>query len=318
MDLERQIKEKAVELGFDAAGIADAVPVDSAQAEHFQAWLDAGFAGRMEYMRRHVAKRLNPAELLPGARSVVVVALNYKPREGAADFVSTDRPRSAIGTVAQYACYEDYHDFIRPLLHELAAFVRERVGEAARFKVCVDSAPLAERALAVRAGLGFVGRNHMLIHPTLGPQVLLGAIVTTARFEADEPTAGTCGGCEKCLRACPTGALRADGRFDASRCISYLTMEHQGPIEPELAARIGNRLFGCDECVLACPQRDAAPICANTRLRYYPQRHRLDLAQVLAMTAEQFEAEFAGSPIHRLGLAGLQRNARLCLDNLSR
>ena len=314
MNLAQPIKDKASSLGFDAVGITDAAPVDAADTERFEAWLAAGFARRMEYMHRNVGKRFDPAQLLPGAQSVVVVALNYKQAQ------PDEKPAGPYGRVAQYACYDDYHEFMRPLLHQLAAFIREQAGLATRFKVCVDSVPLAERALAVRAGLGFVGRNHMLIHPTLGPQVFLGEIVTTAEIEPiDDVAAETpCVGCDRCVRACPAGALRDDGRFDAGRCISYLTIEHKGEIAPDLAARVGDRLFGCDECVMACPHRQEAPLCANTRLRFHPERQYLNLADLLEMTPERFEAEFAGSPIHRLGLEGLKRNARTCIENLSK
>jgi len=273
----------------------------------------------MQYMHRNIEKRTNPGELLAGAQSVVIVALNYKPPDGS---VKDNAPGGPFGRVAHYACYDDYHDFMKPLLHELAVFVRERTDGAARFKVCVDSVPLAERALAVRAGLGFIGKNHMLIHPTLGPQVLLGELVTTARLQTDEDarycvsTAGMCIGCDRCVRACPTGALRADGRFDASRCISYLTTEHKDAIEPELAARIGDRLFGCDECVLACPYRHAATACANGQFRFHPDRKSLDLLRILELTSESFAAGFADSPLSRLGLERLKRNARIGVENL--
>ncbi|MBN1363029.1 MAG: tRNA epoxyqueuosine(34) reductase QueG [Sedimentisphaerales bacterium] len=329
MGLEQQIKDKARELGFDAVGITDAAPIEPAQVERFHTWLDSGHAGQMDYMRRNVEKRLSPGALLVGAQSVVVVALNYKPLVGAGPCACPGQPQGVaptgpVGRVAQYACYEDYHDFMKPLLHELAVFMRERTAKAMRFKVCVDSVPLAERALALRAGLGFIGRSHTLIHPTLGPQVLLGEIVTSALLRTDEDarccvsTASTCAGCDRCVRACPTAALRADGRFDANRCISYLTIEHRGAIDPELAARIGDRLFGCDECVLACPYRDAAPSCANERFRFYPDRQRVHLQRILEMAPESFEAEFAGSPIYRLGIERLKRNARICIQNLNR
>jgi len=315
MKLERQIQEKALTLGFDAVGITDAAPIDPIQARRFRDWLDAGFAGAMGYMARNVSKRLAPNELLATAQSVVVVALNYKQTEPAS------KPEGPYGRVAQYACYQDYHDFMKPLLHELAAFIRELAGETTRSKVCVDSVPLAERALAMRAGLGFLGRNHMLIHPTLGPQIFLGEIVTTAKFDATgdaerhASAERTCAGCNRCVAACPTGALRADGRFDAGRCISYLTIEHKGEIDPNLAARVGDHLFGCDECVMACPYRQAAPLCANRRLQFHPERQYLNLTDILEMTSVQFETRFAGSPIHRLGLEGLKRNSRIAIEN---
>ncbi len=312
MTVEQEIKDHALALGFDAVGITDAAPIAESDIARLNAWLRAGHAGRMGYMHRDVEKRIHPAALLEGAQSVIVLALNYKP-EHSSPPPQTSRP---TGTVAQYAWYEDYHHGMKPLLFELADFLDERTERTHRFKVCVDSVPLAERALAVRAGLGFIGTNHMLIHPTLGPQVFLGELVTTIALEPDEPIAGTCAACDRCVRACPTGALGADGEFDARKCISYLTIEHKGDIGPGLATRIGNRIFGCDACVLACPHQHAAPACKNARLRFRPEDMRLDLEQVLGFTQTSFEARFAGSPIRRIGLEGLQRNARICMRNV--
>lgn len=322
MSLEQEIKDKALELGFDAVGITDAVPIDPAQADCLHAWLDLGFEGQMQYMARNVEKRVDPGALVPGAEAVVVVALNYKPSVGTGPCARPGQPQGVapaggpFATVADFACYEDYHDFMRPLLHALADFIGHRTSPPHRFKACVDSVPLAERSLAMRAGLGFIGRNHVLIHPTLGPQILLGEIITTARLRPDPPSSGACGGCDRCIRACPTGALRTDAQFDANRCISYLTIEHEGPVEPELAARMGDRVFGCDECVLACPCQGVAPLCSNRQFQFYPERKQLDLPRIEAMTPESFEAEFAGSPLHRPGLDRLKRNARICLNNL--
>jgi epoxyqueuosine reductase len=262
-------------------------------------------------MHRNFAKRIHPAALLKSARSVIVVALNYKPRE---TIVWAEAP-GHMGKVAQYACYEDYHGFMKPLLFELASFIAGKAGRAHRFKACVDSIPLAERALAVRAGLGFVGTNRMLIHPTLGPQIFLGELVTTVALNADEPGGGTCGACNRCVRACPTGALGADGSFDARKCISYLTIEHRGDIPAELAPKIGNCIFGCDACVLACPHQRTAPVRANARLEFNADNAILDLAEMLGLTVESFEERFSNSPIGRTGLAGLQRNARICMVN---
>jgi epoxyqueuosine reductase len=243
---------------------------------------------------------------------VIVVALNYKPDRPSHADATVSRP---TGTVAQYAWYQDYHDFMKPLLFKLADFVRAKTGPAHQFKACVDSVPLAERALAVRAGLGFIGANHMLIHPTLGPQVFLGELVTTLALAPDQPTGGTCAGCNRCIRACPTGALQADGGFDARKCISYLTIEHRGEIPSALAEKIGDRIFGCDTCVLACPYQHGAPVRANRELTLRIENMRLDVEELLGLTSEAFEARFAGSPICRTGLESLRRNARICLEN---
>jgi len=317
-------------------------------------------------MHRNLQNRLSPAKLMDGARSVIVVGLNYTPaqfrsgddREATDPRVRGDRlapaeaggretrderretrdegPETRIehresGRVANYALYEDYHQFVKERLRDLAAFIDSLVDAEFKFKICVDSAPLAERALALRAGLGFIGKNHMLINPELGCQIFLGEIVTSLETSTDKPCRGRpalesragsprhgaadCSNCRKCIDVCPTGALRGDGQFDAGRCINYLTIEHKGAIAPELAARIGDRLFGCDECVLACPYQRDAPACTNEQFKFHGDRANLDLREILNLDAESFGAGFADSPIKRLGLAGLQRNARICLAN---
>jgi epoxyqueuosine reductase len=313
MSLEQDIKGRVLALGLDAVGITDASAIEPAHVEHLRSWLAAGHAGQMAYMKRNFEKRICPAELLEGAQSVVVVALNYKPASAGGQVASPP----PVGRVAQYAWYDDYHDFIKPLLHELGEFIISRAGDRHRFKVCVDSAPVAERALAFRAGLGFIGRNHMLIHPTLGPQVFLAEVITTVPLQADEPVAMSCSECQRCTKACPTGALPPDGRFDATQCVSYLTIERRGPIPQELVARIGDRVFGCDECVLACPHHADAPSRANPGLRFVPERSTLSLPELLCLDELAFAETFAGSPILRTGLAGIQRNARICLRNLT-
>ncbi|UCG49444.1 MAG: tRNA epoxyqueuosine(34) reductase QueG [Phycisphaerales bacterium] len=311
MSLTDQIKHRAIELGFDLVGVTDASPLAAGHSQRLAGWLKAGYAGEMRYMHRNFEKRIHPALLLEDAKSVIVVALNYKRPE-----LRRPLPRKPpTGRVAVYARYEDYHRFINHRLRKLADFICSVVRERPRFKICVDSVPLAERALAARAGLGFIGRNHMLIHPDLGPQILLGEIVSTMPLEPDEPAGGDCAGCTKCLDACPTGAIGSDGRFDARRCISYLTIEHRELIAPPAAETIGDRLFGCDECVLACPYQQKAPPCRNGQFRFYPDRAELDLREILALTAESFQSRFGDSPIKRPGLERLKRNARICLAN---
>ena len=312
MSLEQEIKDQALRLGFDAAGITDASPIGREHVAHLEKWLRCGYAGRMAYMHRHLDKRVQPARLLEGAESVVVVALSYKPMDDEVRPAQTDGP---TGRVAQYAQYQDYHEFMKAVLLRLAEFIRNRTKRDHRCKACVDSAPLAEKALAVRAGLGFIGRNHLLIHPTLGPQVLLGEVVTTARLQPDEPGEGACTNCDRCVRACPTGALRPDGFLDATRCISYLT---QYEAQDERARAIGDWLFGCDECLLACPHRQAAPPMANRRFSRSIGQAGVDLRELLRMSPAEFASRFHDSPMSRTGLERLQRNARLCLEKLNK
>jgi epoxyqueuosine reductase len=312
MSLSEDIKQKALEFGFDLVGVTGAGPVDAGQVEFLAGWLKSGGAGQMGYLHRNFEKRINPANLLDGAQSVICSGLNYKPPKQKSMSTNVTAP---TGKVASYARYEDYHVFIKRQLRELIDFITSVAGREHKFKICVDSAPLAERALAARAGLGFIGKNHMLINPTLGPQIFLGEIVTTLKLSIDKPIAGDCSNCNKCIAACPTGALGPDGRFDANKCISYLTIEYTGRIPAESAEKIGDRLFGCDECVLACPYQQKAPACKNNQFKFYNDRAEFALQEILEMSEEQFQAGFADSVILRPGLDQLKRNAKICLMN---
>lgn len=309
------IKQKAFQLGFDLVGITDASPLDTKQCELFADWLSSGFAGRMGYMNCNIDKRTNPAKILENAQSVICLGLNYTPPKTQKEPAAFANP---MGKVANYAQYEDYHTFIKKHLRELIDFINSVSESTFDFKICVDSSPLAERAFAARAGLGFIGKNHMLINPKLGSQILLGEIITTLKLQNDEPIKMDCSDCKKCLTACPTGALRHDGYFDANKCISYLTIEYKGEIPINLAEKINNHLFGCDECVLACPYQANAPECRSEQFRFYSNRAKLNLNRILDMTQDDFETFFADSSFLRLGLNLLKRNAKICLDNISR
>jgi epoxyqueuosine reductase len=314
LNLSVDIKRKASELGFDLVGITDASPIDAAHERILTEWLESGYAGQMEYLHRNLRKRLSPAGLLEGAQSVIVVGLSYAPTKCEPE---PNNEAELIGKVVTYAQYEDYHPFTKARLHKLSDFITTLTGGGSKFKVCVDSAPVAERALAVRAGLGFIGKNHMLINPDLGCQIFLGEIITDLKLQPDKPVAADCSDCKKCIEACPTGALRSDGQFDASRCINYLTIEHKGPVPPELRRKMGDRLLGCEECIRVCPYQRNAPACTNKELKFYPDRAELGLQRILDLTPDAFDAEFADSPIKRSGLEGLKRNARICLANLA-
>ena len=337
MDLTQEIKHKALELGFDLVGIADALPIDKQQENVLCGWLHSGFAGQMAYMHQNLEKRIDPAGLLENAQSVICVGLNYTPQ----DIVRKINSPVSLGRVSNYAQYEDYHTFIKKHLRKLVDFInsiintcperpvvsevepsRRNQSSIINFRVCVDSAPLAERALAVRAGLGFIGKNHILINPQLGCQIFLGEIITTLKLQPSIENHGPgksevenlCSNCNKCIAACPTGALRPDGQFDANKCISYLTIEYKGEIASDLAGKIGDRLFGCDECILACPWQKKAPPCKNKQFKFYGDRAEMDLNAILNMTQDEFAGRFAGSCIERLGLDGLKRNAQIGLS----
>jgi epoxyqueuosine reductase len=312
MGAAEDIRQKAFELGFDVVGIADAAPIDAEQAGFLDNWLKCGYAGQMSYMQRNFEKRIDPAKLLENARSVICVGLNYKLPQSGPRLEKT----APAGRIANYAQYEDYHAFMKKLLRRLTDFIAPLSGGYTRFKICVDSTPLVERAFAVRAGLGFIGKNHMLINRELGPQIFLGEIITDLELRTDQPGGGNCVGCNKCIEACPTGALRTDGQFDARRCISYLTIEHKDEIATDLAVKIGDRLFGCDECVLACPYQQKAPVCRNRQFKFHQDRAEVSLHEILDMNPEVFEARFGDSVIKRLGVARLKRNARICLKNM--
>ncbi len=312
MSLAKDIKQRAIELGFDLVGITGVWPIDSQQVEFLAGWLKSGYAGQMNYLHRNFEKRVKPAELMENAQSIICVGLNYKPSKQKLKKTYKTTPR---GKMVSYAQYEDYHLFIKKQLRKLIEFVASIAGREHKFKICVDSAPLAERALAARAGLGFIGENHMLINPTLGPQILLGEIITTLKLPIDEPIAGDCSNCNKCIDACPTGALGPDGQFDANKCISYLTIEYKGQVSADLAEKTGDRLFGCDECVLACPYQQNAPVCKNKQFKFFSDRAELDLQKILEMTEEKFQIEFADSVLLRPGLDQLKRNAKICLKN---
>ncbi len=248
--LARKIKQRAYELGFDLVGIAPAEPPQTVSA--YLNWVNRGYAGEMRYLVRpdRVERRRDPSLIVPNARSVVVVGKNYFTRQLPAEILN-DPSR---GIIASYAWGLDYHDLMTLRLRELQAFIEEQVGGQVHGRAYVDTGPVLERDYAVRAGLGFFGRNTMLIHPRWGAWLFLGEILLDVELEYDAPdTRGTCGACTRCLDACPTNAFPQPYVLDARRCISYLTIELKGPIPWELRPLIGNRIFGCDICNEVCP-----------------------------------------------------------------
>ncbi|HEU5192104.1 MAG TPA: tRNA epoxyqueuosine(34) reductase QueG [Methylomirabilota bacterium] len=297
------LKARALELGFDLVAIGPAAPPE--HGESFARWVEAGHAGTMGYLARRLPERLDPARVLPEARSVVCVALNYY--QGA----SVD---ASWSPVARYAWGRDYHDVMTPRLDALARFIEEAAG--GRGKCYVDTGPILERDLAARAGLGWVGKNTMLINPALGSWFFIGVLLTTAALAHGEALPDRCGSCRACLDACPTDAFVAPYVLDARRCIAYLTIEHRGPVEPALAARMGGWQFGCDVCQDVCPWNRKAPLTREPA--FLPAGPFPSAAEIAAMDDADFARRFAGTPITRPKAAGMRRNAAIALDNAAR
>jgi epoxyqueuosine reductase len=297
--LTARVKESARQLGFDLVAVGPAEPADHAAA--FERWLDAGHAGTMGYLERGRDRRADPGRVLPGARSIVVCALGYF--QGPA----------AVGPpgVARYAWGADYHGVMEPRLRVLADTIAACApGTAAR--AYVDTGPLLERDLAARAGLGWVGKNTMLLHPALGSFFFIGTVLTTAELEADAPLPDRCGTCTRCLDACPTDAFVGPYELDARRCIAYLTIEHRGPIPATLRSGVGGWTFGCDVCQDVCPWNRRAPV---TREAAFGARPHPPLAELLALDEVTYLDRFRGSPLKRARREGLARNAAVALGN---
>jgi epoxyqueuosine reductase len=299
---ESRLKQRARELGFELVGIARAGPADD--FTHLRRWLEQGFAGAMTYMDRQAEARQHPASILANVRSVVMVGLNYK---------TAPHPHGP-GRIAQYALGDDYHDVLRGKLNELLAWVQaESPGTQGRG--VVDTAPLLERDFARRAGLGWIGKNTLLINRRLGSFHFLGALLLDLELTADEPFATDhCGSCTRCLEACPTHAFVAPHQLDARRCISYLTIELRGPIPEELRPDVGDWLFGCDVCQDVCPWNRKAPL-GSVAAR--EDVLGLDALEALTLSEEEFRRRFRGTALWRTKRRGLVRNAAIVAANTS-
>lgn len=297
-----RIKARARAAGFDAAGIAPLAAAPTGAA--YQRWLERGDQAGLGYLERNVELRLDPRGLLPGARSALVVALRYAPLAGEPE----TPPGDLWPKVARYARGSDYHELVWRRLEGVARFV-ESEWPGTRTRVCCDTAPLLERDLAARAGLGAIGKNTNLLHPELGSYVLLGEMLTTLDLPGDPPLSDLCGSCTRCLEACPTGALPEPWRLDARRCISYWTIEHRGDVPDEIAPALERWVFGCDACQEVCPWNGGDPPADHPELRLPEERRDLDLLGLLGLTPEGGRDRFRGSPMRRARLEGLRRNA---------
>jgi epoxyqueuosine reductase len=308
--LADQIKAWGRELGFQQVGIAD---IDLAAAERRLAeWLKAGFHGEMAYMERHGRKRSRPAELVPGTLRVISARLDYLPEDRSAMRERLDDPAAAF--VSRYALGRDYHKLLRKRLQRLAERIQEKVGPRGH-RVFTDSAPVLEKALAEKAGLGWIGKHTNLIDRHAGSFFFLGEIYTDLPLPVDAPVRDHCGSCTACLDVCPTRAIVAPYRLDARRCISYLTIELHGPIPEEFRAALGNRVYGCDDCQLVCPWNRYARLTEETD---FLPRHGLNSATLIELFAWD-EAAFLrnteGSAIRRIGHERWLRNIAVALGN---
>lgn len=299
MTTEQQIIAFTREQGFASAGIVTVARSES--MEVFLQWLASGNAAGMSYLQRHAALRSDPRELMPSAQSIIVVAAQYP---------TNRQPGSGFAT---YARGRDYHDVIREKLKNVALLVEDLCGPS-QSRVCVDSAPILEREWAVRAGIGWIGRQGQVVSPDAGSSILLGELLVDVQLEPTARCEAQCGDCRLCVDACPCKAISDDGHVDARRCISYLTIEHAGPIPSELADKMGASLFGCDICTAICPWNNNCELFIMNELEEMPMP---SARECVTMTKETFRTRFSDSAVMRSGIDRLQRNARIASDNVA-
>lgn len=303
------VKRRALELGFNSAGVADVCPPP--HGDRLRAWLAEGMAGTMRYMARQERKRLDPATIVPGATRAVVVSRGY---------YHPDPPRRAhTGRVARYARGRDYHAALRKPLDQLAAYIKSLGSDETIARHFVDAGPVPERELAQRAGLGWIGKNTMLIDPQRGSFSFLGTVFTNLDLALDLPfEADRCGTCRRCLDACPTDAFPNERVLDSRRCISYLTIEHRGEIDPAQHEWLGDWVFGCDVCQDVCPWnvKFARPA-DDAVLEFDPTLAEVDLQELMAISDAAFDRRYGWTPLERPGPAGMRRNARIAAHNVA-
>ena len=327
MNLTQRVKTKAYDLGFDLIGIAPAERAPHAEA--YRRWLERGYLAGMQWLARDPRRREDPRQVVPGAQSVVVVGLSYFVLGPPAELWH-DPGR---GRIARYAWGLDYHDILLPRLRELGDFIEQETGRSLNQRVYVDTGPMLERDFAAQAGLGFIGKNTLLISPRLGSYLFLGEILVDLELDYDEPSPdggaschfgqpgeakrlGTCGECTRCLEVCPTHAFPAPYILDSNRCISYLTIELKGAIPEEMRPLLANWIFGCDECQEVCPwvRRYSRPT-RESFLRYDPEWVAPKLVDLMAMDEAAFRTRFKGTAIQRTKRRGLLRNVAVALGN---
>jgi len=320
LELKQRLLPVAREIGFDSCRIAACS--SPPHAHEFRNWLHDEAHGEMSYMERGEEKRCDPQKILPDARSIIVLGLNYfqggaahPPSVAAAlfDAASPVSSRAKTGRIARYAQGDDYHELIASKLDKVDEFLRESGGLQ---KCYVDTGPVLERDYAAQAGIGWHGKSTMLIDERLGTWFFLAEVLTTLELPPDEPVPDRCGTCERCIKACPTGAITAPHRLDARRCISYLTIELKGSIPLNLRPLIGDRIFGCDDCLDACPWNRFAQVSREAAFFAHPSTVGIALRDYLSLSDERFRELFRNSPIKRIKRRGFLRNICVALGNV--
>jgi epoxyqueuosine reductase len=308
-ELKDAIRVEARELGFVACGFASADGHDEHGA-NLMRWLDESRHGSMEWMASRAHHRIGPTALWPEARSVIALGMSYAP--GSDPLALAEEP--SLGRISVYAQGKDYHDIVKKRLKALARWLV--ASEGGELKVFVDTAPVMEKPLSAAAGIGWQGKHTNLVSREHGSWLFLGVILTSLDIPPDEPARDTCGTCTRCLDACPTGAFDGARRIDARKCISYLTIEHKGPIPHEFRRAMGNRIYGCDDCLAVCPwNRFADSAAANLAFLARDEMKAPSLADLLALDDPSFRERFAGSPIKRIGVDGMIRNCLIAAGN---
>ena len=308
--LKQDIQQWACEFGFDDIGISD---INLAEHEAYLLnWLDLGMHGEMDYMQRHGTKRSRPQELVPGVSRIISVRMNYFPPDAhdAEELLN----RADLAYISRYALGRDYHKVMRKRLQKLAEQIEGKVGEFG-YRAFVDSAPVLEKALANKAGLGWIGKHTNLLSEQAGSWFFLGELFTNLPLPVDEPSTNHCGSCQACIDVCPTQAIVAPYKLDARKCISYLTIEHKSSIPVQFRKAIGNRIYGCDDCQLVCPWNKFAN---TSRLADFAKRHNLDaisLEEIFLWSEDQFLYFTEGSAIRRIGYHRWLRNIAVALGN---
>jgi len=325
------LRQRAAELGFDDCRFTSATA--PASADHFRRWLEQAHHGEMHWLERTADKRADLQKVLPGAKTVIVLAASYETQSGSwlnskhqavtAAGLPAETPMershaasaATTGVIARYARFADYHDVLGGRLKSLTDFVNHLGGSPTRSLWYVDTGPLLERDLAQRAGLGFIGKHTNVISRRLGNWIFLAEILTTLELAPDPPEQNHCGNCARCLTACPTNAITAPFQLDARKCISYLTIELKGAIPVELRPAIGNRIFGCDDCLAVCPWNRFARAGRLLQSQARGDLRQPDLLELLQLDAAGFKTRFAGTPLWRTKRRGLLRNVCVALGN---